>query len=51
MNLFLGLVKEKLSQQGATLVGDEPEHFRQFIADETRKWAQVIKDARVETAK
>ncbi|MGX1168460.1 tripartite-type tricarboxylate transporter receptor subunit TctC [Bradyrhizobium sp. USDA 372] len=44
-------VKEKLSQQGATLIGDEPEHFRQFIADETKKWAKVIKDAGVETAK
>ncbi|WP_407116660.1 Bug family tripartite tricarboxylate transporter substrate binding protein [Bradyrhizobium sp. LMG 9283] len=44
-------VKEKLAAQGATLIGDEPEHFRQFIADETRKWAKVIKDAGVETAK
>ncbi|TQF32701.1 tripartite tricarboxylate transporter substrate binding protein [Bradyrhizobium sp. UNPA324] len=44
-------VKEKLAAQGATLVGDEPEHFRQFIADETAKWAKVIKDAGVETAK
>jgi tripartite-type tricarboxylate transporter receptor subunit TctC len=44
-------VKEKLAAQGATLVGDEPEHFRGFIADETKKWAKVIKDAGVETAK
>ena len=44
-------VKEKLAAQGATLVGDEPEHFRQFIVDETKKWAKVIKDAGVETAK
>lgn len=44
-------VKEKLAQQGATLIGDEPEHFRSFIADETLKWAKVIKDAGVETAK
>ncbi|OAF17774.1 Bug family tripartite tricarboxylate transporter substrate binding protein [Bradyrhizobium neotropicale] len=44
-------VKEKLAAQGATLVGDEPEHFRSFIADETAKWAKVIKDAGVETAK
>ena len=44
-------VKDKLAQQGATLIGDEPEHFRQFIADETAKWAKVIKDAGVETAK
>jgi tripartite-type tricarboxylate transporter receptor subunit TctC len=44
-------VKEKLAAQGATLVGDSPEHFRAFIADETAKWAKVIKDAGVETAK
>ncbi|RXH06309.1 Bug family tripartite tricarboxylate transporter substrate binding protein [Bradyrhizobium vignae] len=44
-------VKEKLAAQGATLIGDEPEHFRGFIADETSKWAKVIKDAGVETAK
>ncbi|UPK34898.1 tripartite tricarboxylate transporter substrate binding protein [Bradyrhizobium sp. 186] len=44
-------VKEKLAAQGATLIGDTPEHFRQFIADETAKWAKVIKDAGVETAK
>jgi tripartite-type tricarboxylate transporter receptor subunit TctC len=44
-------VKEKLAAQGATLVGDEPDHFRAFIADETKKWAKVIKDAGVETAK
>ncbi|WP_027522268.1 tripartite tricarboxylate transporter substrate binding protein [Bradyrhizobium sp. Ec3.3] len=44
-------VKEKLAAQGATLIGDSPEHFRTFIADETAKWAKVIKDAGVETAK
>ena len=44
-------VKEKLALQGATLIGDTPEHFRAFIADETAKWAKVIKDAGVETAK
>jgi len=44
-------VKEKLAAQGATLVGDTPEHFRQFIVDETGRWAKVIKDAGVETAK
>jgi tripartite-type tricarboxylate transporter receptor subunit TctC len=44
-------VKEKLAAQGATLVGDTPEHFRAFIADETKRWAKVIKDAGVETTK
>jgi tripartite-type tricarboxylate transporter receptor subunit TctC len=44
-------VKEKLAVQGATLVGDTPEHFGQFIADETARWAKVVKDAGVEVAK
>lgn len=44
-------VKEKLSAQGATLVGDSPEHFRGFIGDEIAKWAKVIRDAGVVTAK
>jgi tripartite-type tricarboxylate transporter receptor subunit TctC len=48
-------VKEKLADQGLTLAGDSPEHFRGFIDAETKKWAKVIKDAgveaRVETAK
>ena len=44
-------VKEKLAIQGATLVGDTPDHFRAFIADETTKWAKVIKDAGVQTTK
>jgi tripartite-type tricarboxylate transporter receptor subunit TctC len=44
-------VKEKLANQGATLIGDTPEHFRTFIESETAKWAKVIRDAGVETAK
>ena len=44
-------VKEKLAEQGAELIGDTPEHFRGFIDAETRKWAKVISDAGVETAK
>jgi tripartite-type tricarboxylate transporter receptor subunit TctC len=44
-------VKEKLALQGATLIGDTPEHFRAFIADEMDRWAKVIKDAGVETGK
>jgi tripartite-type tricarboxylate transporter receptor subunit TctC len=44
-------VKDKLATQGATLIGDTPEHFRDFIGTETRKWADVIKAAGVETAK
>ena len=44
-------VKEKLASQGAELIGDSPEHFRTFIQTEIAKWAKVIKDAGVETAK
>jgi tripartite-type tricarboxylate transporter receptor subunit TctC len=44
-------VKQKLADQGLTAVGDTPEHFREFIASEAAKWAKVIKDAGVETAK
>ena len=44
-------VKDKLASQGATLIGDTPEHFRGFIDTEIRKWAEVIKAAGVETAK
>jgi tripartite-type tricarboxylate transporter receptor subunit TctC len=44
-------VTEKLKAQGATLVGDSPEHFRDFIDSEIKKWAKVIKDAGVQTEK
>ena len=44
-------VREKLSSQGAILVGDTPEHFGSFIQSETEKWAKVIKDAGVEVQK
>jgi tripartite-type tricarboxylate transporter receptor subunit TctC len=44
-------VKQKLADQGLTAVGDTPEHFREFIASEAAKWAKVIKDAGIETAR
>jgi tripartite-type tricarboxylate transporter receptor subunit TctC len=44
-------VAEKLASQGAILVGDSPEHFRDYIATETKRWAKVIKDAGVQTEK
>jgi tripartite-type tricarboxylate transporter receptor subunit TctC len=44
-------VKEKLADQGLTVVGDTPEHFRAFIGSETAKWAKVINDAGLATAK
>jgi tripartite-type tricarboxylate transporter receptor subunit TctC len=44
-------VKEKLADQGLTVAGDTPEHFRGYIEAETKKWARVIKDAGVELTK
>jgi tripartite-type tricarboxylate transporter receptor subunit TctC len=44
-------VKQKLADQGLTVAGDTPEHFREFIGAESRKWAKVIKDAGLETTK
>ncbi len=44
-------VTQKLADQGLTVAGDTPEHFRGFIDAEIEKWAKVIKDAGVATAK
>ncbi len=44
-------VNQKLADQGLTLAGDSPEHFRGFIDAEARKWAKVIRDAGLETTK
>src|SRR4029077_13071802 len=44
-------VREKLARQGATLIGDSPQHFHDFLAIEIDKWAKVIKDAGVATDK
>jgi tripartite-type tricarboxylate transporter receptor subunit TctC len=44
-------VVAKLSSQGAILSGGTSEQFRAFIDSETKKWAQVIKDAGVHTEK
>jgi len=44
-------VKERLAAQGMTAVGDTPEQFSEFIGSEIAKWAKVIKDAGVATAK
>src|SRR5882757_2449649 len=40
-------VKDRLAEQGLTLAGDTPEHFRDFIAADIKRWAKVIKDAGV----
>jgi tripartite-type tricarboxylate transporter receptor subunit TctC len=42
---------QKLADQGLTVAGDTPEHFRDYIGAETRKWAKVIKDAGIGTTK
>jgi tripartite-type tricarboxylate transporter receptor subunit TctC len=44
-------VKEKLADQGLTLVPQTPDEFRALIDTESKKWAKVIKDAGVETSK
>ena len=44
-------VKQKLADQGLTVAGNTPEHFRNYIDAETKKWAKVIKDAGIGTAK
>ena len=44
-------VKARMAEQGLTLAGDTPEHFRGFIDSETKQRAKVIKDAGVETTK
>ncbi len=44
-------VKEKLADQGLTVAGDTPAHFRGFIDAEAKKWAKVIKDAGIATEK
>ncbi|MBX9650897.1 MAG: tripartite tricarboxylate transporter substrate binding protein [Xanthobacteraceae bacterium] len=44
-------VKQKLADQGLTVAGDRPKHFRDFIAAEAQKWARVIKAAHLDTAK
>jgi tripartite-type tricarboxylate transporter receptor subunit TctC len=44
-------VKQKLADQGLTVAGDTPGHFRNYIASETQKWARVIKAAGLATGK
>jgi tripartite-type tricarboxylate transporter receptor subunit TctC len=43
-------VIEKLSSQGAILVGNTPDEFRAFIESDIKKWADVIKEAGVKTS-
>jgi tripartite-type tricarboxylate transporter receptor subunit TctC len=43
--LALADVKERLTAMGAEGVGNTPEQFRAFVAEEIGKWAKVVKDA------
>jgi tripartite-type tricarboxylate transporter receptor subunit TctC len=40
-------VQEKLSAQGAILVGDSPESFAAYIRSEIKKWGDVVRAAGV----
>ena len=44
-------VAQKLADQGLTVAGDTPEHFRDYIGAEIKKWAKVIKDAGIGATK
>ena len=44
-------VAQKLADQGLTVAGDTPEHFRDYIGVESKKWAKVIRDAGIGTTK
>jgi tripartite-type tricarboxylate transporter receptor subunit TctC len=44
-------VKDKLADQGLTLVPQTPEEFRTFIAAEAMKWSNVVKKAGLATTK
>ena len=44
-------VAQKLADQGLTVAGNTPEHFRDYIGAETKKWAKVIKDAGIGATK
>ncbi len=44
-------VRDKLADQGLTLVPQTPEEFRAFIASEATKWSNVVKKAGLEGAK
>jgi len=35
-------VKEKLTGQGAVLIGNTPQQFAAFVRDEVAKWAKVV---------
>jgi tripartite-type tricarboxylate transporter receptor subunit TctC len=42
-------VKDTLAANGFTAVSSTPAQFTSFIDAETKKWAKIIKDARIVT--
>ena len=42
-------VRERLTVTGLELVPQSPGRFQQFIASEVKRWAQAVKDARMQT--
>ncbi|WP_156433456.1 hypothetical protein [Bradyrhizobium retamae] len=44
-------VKQKLADQGLTVAGNTPGHFRDYIGTEAQRWARVIKAAGLATGK
>src|ERR1700761_6293694 len=44
-------VKDKLGEQGLTLVPQTPEEFRAFIAKDAIRWSNVVKKAGLETTR
>jgi tripartite-type tricarboxylate transporter receptor subunit TctC len=38
-------MRDKLAEQGIVAVGNTPDEFRAFVADDVARWATVIKDA------
>jgi len=41
-------IRDRLAGMGATVVGDKPEEFGRFMADEINKWGPVVKRANIE---
>jgi len=40
-------MRKRLAELGGTVLGGTPAEFGKFIADETEKWARVIKSANI----
>ncbi len=38
-------MRDKLAEQGIVAVGNTPDEFRAFVAEEVARWAQVVKEA------